>query len=116
MADLQLWRVRVTRTQETTGEAMVWAESRNQAMQMGRDEVDLDCVINGVDYTNVTSHPADFTELDAIKPGNEWLVLPDGTSTDDVDEFRAVLTPEMRFVLQQREWERNGQLTMGVEA
>jgi hypothetical protein len=115
MADLQLWRVEVTRTQSTSGEAMVWAENRIQAMQMAEDEVELDDFFDGTDDTVATAHRADFTELDTIKPGNEWLVLPDGTGTQDVDEFRAVLSPEMQFTLQQREWERNGQLTMGVE-
>ena len=116
MADLQLWRVVVTRTLSTSGAAMVWAENRIQAVQMAEDEVDLDCVVDGTDDTIATARRAEFTELDAIKPGHEWLVMPDGTGTDDLDEFRAVLTPEMRFVLQQREWERNGQLTMEVEA
>ena len=116
MAELQLWRVRVTRTQETSGEAMVWAESQRQALQMAEDEVDLDDVLDGIDYTSATACRADFTELETIKPGNEWLVMPDGSGTDDIDEFRSVLTPEMQFVLQQREWERNGQMTLGVTA
>lgn len=116
MPDLQLWRVQVTRTQTTSGEAMVWADSRRQAMQMAEDAVDLDDMFDGIDDTSSAAFRADFTELESIKPGNEWLVMPDGSGTDDIDEFRSVLTPEIQFVLQQRKWERNGQLTMEVAA
>lgn len=113
MAELQLWRVKVTHRKEVSGHAMVWAESKQQAMQMAEDEVDLDDVFDAdVDYTTSVARTAPMSDLDVIKPGNEWLVMPDGSGTDDIDEFRSVLTPEMQFVLQQREWERNGQLTL----
>ena len=117
MADLQLWRVKVTHVKETSGTAMVWAESQRQALQMAEDEVDLDDVIDSdVDYTTSTARTAPMSDLDLIKPGNEWLVMPDGSGTDDIEEFRSVLTPDMQFVLQQREWERNGQMSLEVRA
>ena len=116
MSELQLWRVRVTQTREVTGEALVWAESRARAMEMAEIEVELDDVIDPIEDTSCHARRAEFTELDSIKPGNEWLVMPDGSGTDDIDEFRSVLTPEMQFVLQQREWERNGQLALEVRS
>lgn len=114
MAELQLWRVEVERVWKAKGEAMVWAENRRQAAQMAEASVDLD----RLDADEEPQFPfacrvVDLcAALESIKPGHEWLVMPDGSGTDDIDEFRSVLTPEMQFVLQQREWERNGQMTL----
>ena len=112
MAELQLWCVEVERVWKVKGEALVWAESRRQAAQMAESEVELDRWDADEEPQFPFARRVDFTELETIEPGNEWLVMPDGTSTDDIDEFRSVLTPEMQFVLKQREWERNGQLTI----
>jgi hypothetical protein len=115
MADLQLWRVEVTQTWECSGLAWVWADSRMAAQRSARRGVDfdqLDADDNGIE---ADAQAMAITAVEGIRPDREWLVLPDGTVTQDVDEFRAVLSPEMQFTLQQRRWERNGQLTMEVE-
>ena len=116
MPELQLWRVRVERTQTASATAIVWAESRRQAMQMAESEVDLDDMLDSTDDTSSAAFRADVADLESIKPGSEWLVMPDGSGTDDIDEFRSVLTPEMQFVMQQRRWEQNGQMALEVTA
>lgn len=116
MPEPQLWRVCVTQTWTAKGTAWVWAESLRAATLAAEAEVDLDMINAVYDTTLSMGGAVPFTELESIKPGNEWLVMPDGSGTDDIDEFRSVLTPEMQFVLQQREWERNGQMVLEVAA
>lgn len=90
MAQLQLWRVKVTHVREVSGEAMVQAESQRGALQMAEAEVDLDDVFDAdVDYTSSRARRVDVAELDAIKPGHEWLVMPDG-------KFRCTVSDQLR--------------------
>ena len=74
-------------------------------------ELDL---LDATDDTSSIARRVPFTEIEHIKPVGQWLLMPDGAEAKDIDEFRSVLTPEMQFVLQQREWERNGQMTLEV--
>ena len=111
MAELQLWCVEVTQKWEASGIAWVWAESLRAATRAAEAEVELD-VLDATDDTSSMARRVPFADIERIKPVGEWLLMPDGTEAKDIDEFRSVLTPEMQFVLQQREWERNGQLTI----
>ena len=113
MADPQLWCVEVTQTWEASGIAWVWADSQRAATRAAEAEVELDWV-DATEDTSSMSRRVPFTDLERIKPVGEWLLMPDGSEAKDIDEFRSVLTPEMQFVLQRREWERNGQLVLEV--
>lgn len=111
MSELQLWCVEVTQTWEASGIAWVWADSQRAATRAAEAEVELD-VFDATDDTSCMARSVPFADIERIKPVGEWLLMPDGSEAKDIDEFRSALTPEMQFVLQQREWERNGQLTL----
>ena len=115
MSELQLWCVEVTQTWEASGIAWVWAESLRDATRAAEAQVELDW-LDATEDTSSIGRSVPLTDIDHIKPVGEWLLMPNGAEAKDIDEFRSVLTPEMQFVLQQREWERNGQLALEVAA
>lgn len=113
MSELQLWRVEVTETLEVSGIAWVWAESQRAATRAAEAEVELD-VHDAISEVSSMAARVPSTDLERIKEKDQLLIMPDGSVATDIKQFRSVLTPEMQFVLQQRQWERNGQLALEI--
>lgn len=120
--DLKLFRVTVTQTWSTEGEALVMAPDENTARTWARREVDLeplDAEDDGKEASWPRPEPMEsLMGLTKEKAADLWLILPmagrpDRARTVELEEFLAELSPERLEVLRIAAIERgNGQLAL----
>jgi hypothetical protein len=123
MTDLQLFRVTVTQEWSAEGTAMVLAPDAATAEKWADIEVELDLhdADDGISWTSARPEQISLETLDKIKADDLWLIMPtpgrpDLPDTVELDQFRAVFTPERLEALRLAAIERdNGQIALSLE-
>lgn len=123
MSDLQLFRVTVTHQWTAEATAMVWAPDIATAEKWADREVEIDLfdAYGPTSWTSARAEPISLETLDKLKADDLWLIMPtpgrpDSPDTVELDQFRAMLTPERLEALRLAAIERdNGQIALPLE-